>query len=103
MIKAYPVENCKECPKFNEEEPYYECTLSDKRCYDKETDEWMEILEQNCPLEFIRTISDEAFQKGREYEQMIMEQKRKVKSSIEPTTWHTGIEWMEKLQEHKKG
>ena len=103
MLKAYPIKTCKECPKLNEEEPYYECTLSDKRCYEKDTDEWMEILEEYCPLEFIDTITDEAFQKGREYERMVKEMDTRVRLSAEPTRWHTGIEWMEKLEKHQKG
>lgn len=102
MIKVLPINNCKECPKFNEEIPYYECLASDTRCYEKD-DDWEDYLEQYCPLIYLETIIDEAFEKGKEYSMMQENIRTQVKLSTEPTQWFTAQEFLEKLENLKGG
>ena len=91
------IDNCKECPKLNEEEPYYECTLSDTRHYEKEDENWMEWIMQYCPLECLDDIMDSTFKKGQEYEKHKKNTLKKVISTTKKTKWRTSHEFLEKL------
>lgn len=96
-MRTLPIRDCTECPKFNEEPPYYECTLSDTRHYEKDDRNWVDWLIQYCPLEHFEDIIDKAFKEGQEYEKNKQGTIRQVKSSVEPKKWFTTQEFMEKI------
>ena len=102
MTRVMIVHDCTECSKFNEEPPYYECTLSDTRHYEKEDENWMEWLMQYCPLECLEDIMDSSFKKGQEYEKHKKDTLRNVRLSTEKTKWLTPHEFLDKLTKDKK-
>ena len=103
--KVYPINDCRECPKFNEEPIYYECRLSDVRCYEKDIPEkeWIDYLEMYCPLSYMEDIIDEAFGKGQEYAETKKEMITNAKMNSKPTHWMTGDEFLEYMEKTLKG
>ena len=100
MIRILPIKDCKECPHWNEEPIYHECRLTDTRCYEKDGN-WTDYLEQYCPLEYLDSIIDEAYNKGKEYMVMKEQAETQVRLSTEPTRWFTAHEFLDRLENIK--
>lgn len=96
--KVFPINNCMECPKFNEEPIYYECILSDVRCYEKDGD-WEEYLEQFCPLSYLEDIIEESYNKGKDFRQMEKKLTGEDKNSVNPNKWVTTHKFLEKVND----
>lgn len=87
---------------MNEKTLYYECLLSDARCYEKDNDyEWTEHLAQFCPLTTVDEIINEAYENGKQYTNMKEDIETNIRLSTEPVHWFTAQEFLEKLQNIK--
>lgn len=98
MIKVYPVNDCKDCPKLLDEKEFKGCNLSDVRVYDLDTD-WMDYLEQFCPLHYLETIVEEAYDLGKTYSDYSKKCIKNVKRSVQSDKWATAHEFLNKVNE----
>lgn len=97
MTRVLPINSCRECPKFSEEGNDRMCELSKVQAYDID-DEWEEYLEQFCPLSYLETIINDAFEKGKEYKRFRDGTVKEVKKGIEDDRWCTAHEYLEKVK-----
>lgn len=99
--KIMPIHNCRECPMFNEEPQYYECTLSNMRLYEKDDSAWAEKLDEFCPLATVDEIIDKAYEGGKNYAITKDEIKRQIRLSTKQVEWFTPQDFFDKFQHHK--
>lgn len=95
MIRVFPISNCLECPKLDKENRV--CELSKAQAYDLDED-WESYLEQFCPLEYLDTIINDAYEKGQEYRKFKEETGKNVNDSIKENRWATAHEYLEKIK-----
>lgn len=95
MIKVLPISNCLECPKLDKNNKA--CELSKAQAYDLD-DDWEEYLEQFCPLEYLETIINDAYEKGMNYKKFKDKTEKNVKESIKENRWATAHEYLEKIK-----
>ena len=96
MIRVLPVNSCKECPKFKEDDKM--CQLSKAKAYELD-DDWESYLEQFCPLEYLETIIHDAYEQGKEYKKFKDNTIKEVSKSIEESRWCTSHEYLERINE----
>ena len=96
MIKVLPISNCLECPKLDMNNKA--CELSKAQAYDLD-DDWVEYLEQFCPLECLDTIINDSYEHGMNFRKYKEETKKEVIESIKENKWATAHEYLEKIKE----
>ena len=98
MIKVLPVTNCNDCPYLEKHEGIIRCDLSEAQSYEPEG-EWMQPLEQFCPLYYLETIISDSYILGKEYtdftENIIASVTRSKKTGKEDLKWKQPHEYME--------
>lgn len=82
FTRILPISNCKECPKFLDEEEFKGCELSKIHCYELGRD-WEEYLLQFCPLVFLEDVIDDSYNLGQQYSDEKKEIRKQVRESVE--------------------
>lgn len=98
MIKILPITNCKDCPKFTDEDEFKGCELSDVRCYELDSN-WEDYLEQFCPLQFLETIIEDSYEMGLNYKEYKNSIIKDVRKSVQSDKWVTAHDFLEKINE----
>lgn len=97
MLRIYPVNSCRECPKFQEIDNERKCLLSNAQAYDLDED-WEEYLEQFCPLSYLEMIMEDAYEMGKLFKELKDDKVKEVKKSIDGNKWCTAHEYLDKIK-----
>ena len=103
MVKVLPIKNCKECPYLERHTGLIRCDLSTAQSYEPEG-EWMELLDQFCPLQNLQTIIIDSYDMGKQFKEHCDEIKKEVIESTKKKDdyrWDKTHEYLEKVEPRK--
>lgn len=102
MIKILPITDCKECPKLINEKDFKGCELSNIQCYEIDIeDDWMDYLEQFCPLIFLEEVIEESYNLGTQYSDHKKEYMKQVRKSVRNDKWLSANDFFNTINEEK--
>ena len=104
MVKILPINDCNDCPYVEKHEELIRCILSEAQSYEPEGN-WIELLDQFCPLYEVKTIINDAYEMGKEhndYIEKILKRIQKSNSREDSQKWDKTHKYMETIKTIKE-
>lgn len=101
MVKVLPISNCEECPYFERHTGLVRCDLSEAQSYEPDG-EWMELLDQFCPLQDLKTIINDSYEMGKLFKEHCENLERDVinsRKNNDNSIWDKCHEYLDKINE----